>query len=48
MLTVVATLRSQGRNVLEYMTEACQVTREGKPAPSLLPQAPGRPERILH
>lgn len=38
MLTVVATLRSQERNVLEYMTEACRAAREGKPAPPLLPQ----------
>ena len=37
MLTVVATLRAQNRNVLEYMTQACQAAREGKPAPSLLP-----------
>ncbi|NET40114.1 MAG: transposase [Cyanothece sp. SIO1E1] len=37
MLTVV-TLRSQERNVLEYMTEACRAAREGKPAPPLLPQ----------
>lgn len=37
MLTVVATLRSQNRNVLDYMTQACQATREGKTAPSLLP-----------
>ena len=38
MLTVVATLRSQERNVLEYMTEVCRAACEGKPAPSLLPQ----------
>ena len=38
MLTVVASLRSQERNVLEYMTEVCRAAREGKPAPSLLPQ----------
>ena len=48
MLTVVATLRSQGRNVLEYMTDACQAAREGKPAPSLLPQALCTSEQILH
>jgi hypothetical protein len=38
MLTVVTTLRSQSRNVLEYMTDACQRAREGKTAPSLLPK----------
>lgn len=38
MLTVVTTLRSQQRNVLEYMTMACRAAREGKSAPSLLPQ----------
>ena len=38
MLTVVATLRAQNRNVLEYMTESVQAAREGKSPPSLLPQ----------
>ena len=38
MLTVVATLRAQDRNVLEYMTESVQAAREGKSPPSLLPQ----------
>lgn len=37
MLTVGSTLRSQGRNVLEYMTDACHAARSGKAAPSLLP-----------
>jgi hypothetical protein len=40
MLTAVTTLRLQGRNVLEYMTEACRAGLEGRPAPSLLPPAP--------
>jgi hypothetical protein len=40
MLTVVTTLRSQQRNVLEYMTAACRAAREGNPAPSLLPELP--------
>jgi transposase len=39
MLTVLMTLRSQQRNVLEYMTEACRATRAGRSAPTLLPQA---------
>ena len=38
MLTVMTTLRAQDRNVLEYMTQACQAARESKPSPSLLPQ----------
>jgi hypothetical protein len=37
MLTVVTTLRQQDRNVLAYLTEACQAARQGKTAPSLLP-----------
>jgi len=37
MLTVVTTLRLQGRNVLDYLTEACRAKRQGKTAPSLLP-----------
>ena len=37
MLTVVATLRLQQRNVLDYLTAACQATRLGLPVPSLLP-----------
>jgi transposase len=38
MLTVVTTLRQQDRNVLAYLTEACAAARQGKAAPSLLPQ----------
>jgi len=37
MRTVVATLKQQHRNVLAYMTEACQAAYTGIPAPSLLP-----------
>jgi transposase len=37
ILTAVATCRQQGRNVLEYLTEACIARAEGRPAPSLLP-----------
>ena len=47
MLTVMATLRAQDRNVLEYMTQACQAAREGKPAPSLLPQTPVAQEQTV-
>ncbi|MFM7424389.1 MAG: IS66 family transposase [Elainella sp.] len=37
MLTVVTTLRTQNRPVLEYLIEACRAARQGQPAPSLLP-----------
>jgi len=37
MLTVTLTLRSQQRPVLEYLTAACEAARQGRPAPSLLP-----------
>jgi len=37
MLTVVATLKQQHRNVLAYLTDACQAAYAGMPAPSLLP-----------
>jgi transposase len=37
MMTVVATLKQQHRNVLAYMTDACQAVYTGAPAPSLLP-----------
>lgn len=37
MLTTVATLRQQNRNVLEYLTVACQAQHFGLLAPSLLP-----------
>lgn len=39
MLTVVMTLRSQNRNILDYFVQACQSVREGKAAPSILPSA---------
>ena len=37
ILSTVATLRIQGRNVLEYLTEACRAALRGEPAASLLP-----------
>ena len=37
MMTVVATLKQQHRNVLVYMTDACRAASTGMPAPSLLP-----------
>lgn len=40
IMTVVATLKQQQRNVLDYLTEACDAANWGRPAPSLLPAAP--------
>jgi transposase len=37
MMTVVTTLKQQQRNVLEYLTEACEAALRGDAAPSLLP-----------
>ena len=37
MLTVVSTLKQQQRNVLEYLTAACEAALRGEAAPSLLP-----------
>src|SRR5262245_46931473 len=37
LMTVVATLKQQHRNVLAYLTDACQAAYAGMPAPSLLP-----------
>jgi transposase len=35
ILTVVTTLRMQRRNVLDYVTAACEAALPGAPAPSL-------------
>jgi len=37
LMTVVATLKQQRRNVLAYLTAACDAANWGRPAPSLLP-----------
>lgn len=37
MMTVVATLTQQHRNVLDYLTAACEAALRGEGAPSLLP-----------
>jgi len=37
MMTVVATLKQQHRNVLAYVTATCEAALCGQPAPSLLP-----------
>jgi hypothetical protein len=46
MLTVVTTLRSQNRNVLEYMTKAIRAARAGQSAPSLLPETAVEQENL--
>lgn len=38
LLTVIETLKLQDRNVLEYLTQACEAARAGTAPPSLLPQ----------
>lgn len=37
MMTVVSTLKQQQRNVLKYLTAACEAALRGEEAPSLLP-----------
>jgi transposase len=46
IMTVVATLRQQHRNVLAYLTDACQATYAGEPAPSLLPPCSASYEQL--
>jgi transposase len=41
LLTVVGSLRLQGRNVLDYLEGAVRATRRGEAAPTLLPEAAG-------
>ena len=44
MLTVVATCRQQGRNVLDYLTSCFEADQKGHAIPSLLPVAPAEIE----
>ena len=46
IMTVVATLKQQHRNVLDYLTAACDATLHGETAPSLLP-TPAALEQVL-
>ena len=39
MLTVATTLKQQGRNVVDYVAQACVASLQGQPPPSLLPDA---------
>jgi transposase len=43
ILSVVATLRPQGRKVLGYLVEACEARLFGEAAPSLLPAPVAQP-----
>lgn len=47
ILTTVSTLRLQRRNVLDYLTDACQAALLRQPPPSLLPQPAAPPVRAL-
>ena len=47
MMTVVATLKQQQRNVLDYVTAACEAALRREPAPSLLPTADDL-NRLMH
>ena len=40
IMTVVSTLKQQDRNMLDYLTEACEAGNRGRPAPTLLPTLP--------
>jgi transposase len=46
MMTVVATLKQQHRNVLDYLSAACEATLCGKTAPSLLPMPAAIEQRM--
>jgi transposase len=39
IMTVVATLKQQQRNVLDYLTAAHEAALRGEPTPSLLPES---------
>ena len=45
MLTVAATLKQQHRNIVDYVTLACEASLRGESAPSLLPGAAVPPAR---
>jgi transposase len=46
ILTAAATCRQQGRSLLNYLTEVCRASMQGRPAPPLLlpPEVPSAPE----
>ncbi len=48
MLTVVTTLKSQRRNVLDFMTAAVSAARFNSPAPSLLPEVADSSDEVIN
>ena len=38
LLTVTTSLKAQGRNILDFLTQACLAARTEKEPPSLIPQ----------
>lgn len=48
MLTVVTSLKSQRKNVLDFMTHAVGAARHGNPAPSLLPEVNTSQEQVIN
>ncbi|MDF5733392.1 MAG: hypothetical protein PUP92_36800 [Rhizonema sp. PD38] len=48
MLTVVTTLKSQHRNVVDFMTVATSAARTDQPAPSLLPEVPPTSFQVIN
>ncbi len=46
MLTVAATLKQQRRNVVDYVTRACEAALRGEAAPALLPVQAPRKKRV--
>jgi transposase len=47
ILTVVATLKLQQRNVLEFLTQSLAAHRRGQRGPSLLPSMPAKPLALV-
>lgn len=48
MLTVVTTLKSQRRNVLDFITASVSAARQAKPSPSLLPPVRVNSEQVTN
>ena len=48
MMTVVTTLKQQQRNVLEYLTAACEAALRGEAAPSLLPASDQKVQAVAY
>ena len=46
VLTAVASLRQQERDVLDYLADATHAALTGTPIPSLLPTTPARPATV--